>query len=133
MARPAVSCGPALCRRSARPISIELNRLDEQGPSCRASFVIANPGARGVTSFKLDLVVFDKRRHDHPGASPPMSRRCAPDKTSVKVFDIPETSCGAIGSILVNDVLDCRDGEKAVSDCVGRIAVTSKLPVKLLK
>ena len=114
------------------PVAIELNRLDDQGPSCRASFVITNPGPDAFSGFKLDLAVFDR------GGT--IARRLAADiaplraeKTSVKIFDIPDTSCAAIGSILINDVLDCRAGDSAVADCVGRIAVTSKLPVKLLK
>jgi hypothetical protein len=117
---------------ASQPIGIELNRVDEQGPSCRASFVIANPGPETFSSFKLDLVVFDK------GGT--ITRRLAADvaplradKTSVKIFDIPDTGCGGIGSILVNDVLDCRAADKAVADCVGRLSVTSKLPIKLLK
>lgn len=121
-----------LCATAPEPISLELNRLDESGANCRASFVIANPAAAAYSSFKLDLVVFDK------GGT--IIRRLAadvaplrPDKTSVKIFDIPETRCATIGSILVNDVLDCRDGDKAVADCVGHLTVTSKTPVKLLK
>ncbi|HEX5318524.1 MAG TPA: Tat pathway signal protein [Stellaceae bacterium] len=121
-----------LCAAEPAPISLELNRLDEHGGSCRASFVIANPGPEAYDGFKLDLVVFDK--------SGTIARRLAADvaplrasKTAVKVFDIPETHCGAIGSILVNDVLDCRAGDNPAADCVGRLAVSSKLAVKLLK
>lgn len=115
-----------------KPLSIELNRLDEQGPSCRASFVISNPGPQTYTGFKLDLVVFDK------GGT--ITKRLAADvaplradKETVKVFDIPDTPCAGIGSILVNDVLDCRAGDKPAVDCAGTIAVSSKLAVKLLK
>ena len=124
--------GAAALAASA-PVNVELNRLDDQGGNCRVSFVIANPGAENFSGFKLDLVVFDR------GGT--IVRRLAADiaplraeKTSVKVFDIPETPCSGIGSILVNDVLDCRDGAGgAVADCVGRVATASKLPVSLLK
>ena len=125
-----VLAGTALA--AGQPVSIELNRLDEQGPSCRASFVITNPGPEPYTGFKLDLVVFDK------GGT--IAKRLAADvaplradKETVKMFDIPDTSCAGIGSILINDVLDCRAGDKPAADCAGSIAVSSKLPVKLLK
>jgi hypothetical protein len=125
-----LSAGTALA--AGQPVGIELNRVDEQGPSCRASFVIANPGTETYTSFKLDLVVFDK------GGT--IVKRLAADvaplrteKETVKIFDIPETPCAGIGSILVNDVLDCRASDKPAADCVGNIAVSSKLPIKLLK
>ncbi len=113
-------------------ITIQLNRLDDHGQSCRASFVITNPGHDAFTGFTLDLVIFDRNGT--------IERRIAADiaplredKTSVKVFDIPQTSCASIGSILINDVLECREGNAAVPDCVGRVTATSKLPVKLSK
>ena len=56
-----------------------------------------------------------------------------PTKTIVKVFDIPQTACGDIGSILVNDVMRCRDVSGDVADCVDRIRTSSKLPVTLSK
>jgi hypothetical protein len=99
-------------------IGIELNRLEDQGSSCRAYLVIANPGEVAFSSFKLDLVIFDR--------SGTIVRRLAVDlaplrsgKTSAKVFDIVDTGCAAIGSVLVNDVLDCRDATNGnVPDCV---------------
>jgi len=56
-----------------------------------------------------------------------------PAKTTVKVFDIPQTACGGIGSILVNDVIHCRDASGDVADCINRISTSSKLPVTLSK
>lgn len=115
-----------------QPLSIELNRVDEQGPSCRASFVIANPGPETYTSFKLDLVVFDKGGTITKRLAADLAPLRA-DKETVKIFDIPDTPCAGIGSILVNDVLDCRAGDKPAADCVGAITVSSKLAIKLLK
>jgi hypothetical protein len=116
----------------SKSIGIELNRLEEHGTSCRAYLVIANPGPAAFSGFTLDLVLFDR------GGT--ITRRLAvdvapvrPEKTSVKVFDIAETACGAIGSILVNDVLHCRDASGDVVGCVDRVATSSKLPVHLSK
>jgi len=113
-------------------IGIELNRLEDQGANCRAYLVIANPGENAYSGFKLDLVIFDR--------SGTIIRRLAIDlaplragKTSVKVFDIVDTACGAIGSVLVNEVLDCRDASGNVADCVQRVATSSKLAVSLSK
>jgi hypothetical protein len=126
-----VLCG-ALAAPAPAAVAIELNRFDDQNGSCRVSFVIANPGADSYSGFKLDLVVFDR------GGM--IARRLAADvaplreqKTSVKVFDISGTPCAEIGSILVNDILDCRGTAGPVGDCVGRITVSSKLSVSLLK
>ena len=113
-------------------IGIELNRLEDQGANCRAYLVIANAGENAYSGFKLDLVIFDR--------SGTIIRRLAIDlaplragKTSVKVFDIVDTACGAIGSVLVNEVLDCRDASGNVADCVQRVATSSKLAVSLSK
>jgi hypothetical protein len=107
-------------------IRLELNRLEDQGSSCRAYLVIANPTEQSYSGFKLDLVVFDR--------SGTIIRRLALElaplraaKTTVKVFDIADTGCGTIGSMLVNDVLDCRDSGGNESDCVQRVSTSSKL------
>jgi hypothetical protein len=113
-------------------IGVELNRLEDQGGNCRAYLVIANPGSAEFSGFALDLVVFDR------GGT--IMRRLAvdlapvrPAKTSVKVFDISETACGTIGSILVNDVIHCRDPSGDIAGCVDRLSTSSKLAVSLLK
>ena len=113
-------------------IGVELNRLEDQGGNCRAYLVIANPGSAEYSGFALDLVVFDR------GGT--IMRRLAvdvapvrPAKTTVKVFDIAETACSAIGSILVNDVIHCRDASGDVAGCVDRLSTSSKLAVSLLK
>jgi hypothetical protein len=125
-----LAAGTALAAN--QQIGIELNRIDEQGPSCRASFVITNPGPEAYTGFKLDLVVFDKGGTIVKRLAADVAPLRA-DKETVKIFDIPDTSCAAIGSILINDVLDCRAADKPASDCAGAIAASSKLAVKLLK
>jgi hypothetical protein len=119
------------CRISADN-GVELNRLEDQGGNCRAYLLVSNPGSAEFSSFSLDLVLFDK------GGT--IMRRLAvdlaplrPAKTSVKVFDISETACGAIGSILVNDVIHCRDATGDVVGCIDRVSTSSKLAVSLLK
>ena len=113
-------------------IGVELNRLEDQAGSCRAYVVVRNPGTADFSGFALDLVVFDR------GGT--IMRRLAidvapvrPAKTSVKVFDIPETACSAIGSILVNDVIHCRDASGDVTGCIDRLSTSSKLAVSLMK
>jgi hypothetical protein len=113
-------------------IGVELNRLEDQGGNCRVYLVITNPGAAEFSGFARDLVVFDR------GGT--IMRRLAaevaplrPAKTSVKVFDISETACGATGSILVNDVIHCRDKSGDLAECVDRLSTSSKLAVSLLK
>jgi hypothetical protein len=113
-------------------IGVELNRLEDQGGNCRAYLVITNPGSGEFSGFTLDLVVFD-------GGGTIMRRLAVnvsplrPAKTSVKVFDIAETACSVVGSILLNDVIHCRDKTGDVTGCVDRLTTSSKLAVSLLK
>jgi hypothetical protein len=122
----------ALPQTAPEAIQIELNRLEDQGINCRAYLVIVNPSSVSYSGFKLDLVVFDR--------SGTIIRRLALDlaplraqKTSVKVFDIADIGCKAIGSMLLNEVLDCRDSSGDVPDCVQRVSTSSKQPVSLSK
>ena len=114
-------------RGAAEPpstIGVELNRLEDQGGSCRAYLVITNPGSAEFSGFTLDLVVFDRggtiMRRLAVSVSP-----LRPAKTNVKVFDIAETACSAIGSILVNDVIHCRDKTGDVAGCIDRLTTSS--------
>jgi hypothetical protein len=113
-------------------VAIELNRLEPHDGNCRAYLVFRNPGALAYSGFKLDLVVFDRNGI----IAQRLAVEAAPlhaDKIEVKIFDIPQLACAKIGSILVNDVLGCRDAEGAVADCVSRISTSSKLDVSLMK
>jgi hypothetical protein len=114
----------------SQPVGLELNKLEQQGSNCRAYLVINNPGTDAFSGFTLDLVVFDR--------TGTISRRLAvelaplrPAKTTVKVFDIVQTPCSGIGSVLVNDVIRCRDAKGDVANCIDRVRTSSKLAVKL--
>jgi hypothetical protein len=129
----ALLCWPArVGAEQPSTIGVELNRLEDQGGNCRAYLVITNPGAAEFSGFALDLVVFDRGgtiMHRLAVDVAPVR----PAKTMVKVFDIPGTTCGGIGSILVNDVIHCRDASGDIAGCVDRLSTSSKLAVSLLK
>lgn len=55
-----VSWTSAKAAEAPAKIGVELNRLEEQGGSCRAYLVISNPGSAEYSGFALDLVVFDR-------------------------------------------------------------------------
>lgn len=113
-------------------ISIELNKLEANGASCRAYLVVNNESKTGLKSFKLDLVLFQ-----NDGV---IGRRFAvdlaplrPSKRSVKLFDIDGTSCDSVGSFLINDVMECEAESGQVDDCLAAISVSSLSQVELTK
>ena len=123
--------GPARTA-DAPAVTIELNKLEPQGKACRAYLVIDNPSDAAFQALKLDLVVF---RTDGV-----IDRRLLIDlapvraaKKSVKIFDIDALACDAVGSVLLNDVTDCRDATGPVLDCAARLKLSSRAGPALTK
>jgi hypothetical protein len=113
-------------------VRIELNRLEEREESCRVHLVLENGSASGFVGYKLDLVLF--------GPDGIIARRIAVDvaplrarKKSVKLFDVDGLACAGIGSVLVNDVLDCRSAAGESADCVDSLAVSTRADVGFSK
>lgn len=117
---------------AADALALELNKLEPQGDACRAYLVLDNATASAFQALKLDLVLF--------GPDGVIARRLALDtaplragKTTVKLFDIAGLACADIQRILVNDVLDCRDGHGERTDCIDTLRVSSRAGVELVK
>jgi hypothetical protein len=117
---------------SSGKISVELNKLEPNGKGCRAYVVVDNPTEAAYPVLKLDLVLF---RPDGV-----IDRRIAldlgplrADKKDVKTFDLDASPCGDIGSILVNDVLDCQADKQVSPDCLDRMTLSSRAAVTLTK
>jgi hypothetical protein len=128
----ALSAAPTLAAGAApNGVSLELNTLEPRGQNCAVNMVFGT-GADAYQSFKLDLVFFGTdgaiRKRLAVDAAPLRAR-----KTSVKAFEISGLACDAIGSVLVNDVLDCRTEAGAVADCIDRVETKSRLPVALMR
>jgi hypothetical protein len=114
------------------PVTVELNKLEEQGGGCRVHLVIRNTTAAAYDSYKLDLVLF--------GGDGIIARRIAVEiaplranKKSVKLFDVADLVCPAIGSILVNDVLECSGPGAAAASCIDGLQLSSRAGIELSK
>ena len=128
----AILSGTSPLRAEEPSVSVELNKLEPQGKSCRVFVLIANKGDTAYQALKLDLILF---RPDGV-----IERRLALDlaplraaKTSVKTFDLDALECGGISSILINDAIECRSDTAAISDCLDRVSVASRSSVKFSK
>jgi hypothetical protein len=120
---------PALGAESS--LTIELNKLEPQKESCRAYVVVTNNGSTVYQALKLDLVLFQ------PDGV--IGRRFALDlgplkaqKRSVKLFDL-DTPCDQVGSLLINDVLECNGETGSIPNCLADITATSLAKAKLSK
>ena len=112
-------------------VSLELNTLEPRGENCAVNMVFGTSDA-AYRSFKLDLVFFGTdgaiRKRLAVDAAPLRAR-----KTSVKAFEVSGLACDAIGSVLVNDVLDCKTEAGPAADCIDRVQTRSRLPVALMR
>jgi hypothetical protein len=113
-------------------LSIELNKLEPAAHGCRAYFVITNQSSTAYDVFKLDLVLFQ--------TDGVIARRFAidlgpvkPDKRSVKLFDIDAIPCEQVGSLLINDVLECKSEPGPTPDCLAEITPSSLTKAQLTK
>lgn len=118
--------------RTDEPLGIELNRLEERDGSCRVYLVMSNPSPRSYEALKLDLVLF--------GTDGVIARRVAvdtaplrPTKTTVKLFDVSGLPCSGIGSVLLNDVIECRGTDVAANDCIASVTPSTRSPVAFTK
>lgn len=120
---------PAVAQDEAK-FPVELNRLEQDGAICRVYMVVKNPVDVGVEAFKLDLVFFDKqdiiRNRLYVELGPLVAR-----KTAVRLFDIPDAECSALGSILVNDVVSCASETDEALNCLARLDLSSKAGIAL--
>ncbi len=113
-------------------LSVELNKLESQDKGCRAYMVVDNTGAVGYQSLKLDLVLFQ--------TDGVIGRRFAVDlaplkasKKTVKLFDLEGTACDKVGSLLINDIVECKSDTGPVADCLTGLTVKSLTNVQLSK
>ena len=113
-------------------VRIELNKLEDVDGGCRVYLVLGNATTDRFSAFKIDLVLFD--------GEGVISRRLAvdvaplrPGKTAVRLFDIEGVPCGETGRILVNDVIECREGGTERRNCIDLVTTTSEVKSALIE
>lgn len=125
----AVGAGPV---QAAGGVAIELNKLEPTEKGCRVYVVVNNTSETAYQAYKLDLVLFQ------PDGI--IGKRLALDlapirasKRTVKLFDFDAVPCDRIGSLLINDMLDCRSEAGPQGDCLAGLTLSSLTSVKLSK
>jgi hypothetical protein len=123
---------PTASAPAAASTSIELNKLESTDKGCRTYLVINNPTDTAYQSFKIDLVLFQ--------TDGVIGRRLSVDlaplraqKKSVKLFEIDAIACNKIGSLLINDVLECKSDAGPVDNCLQHLQTSTLTSVQLSK
>ncbi|MCH8038503.1 MAG: Tat pathway signal sequence domain protein [Proteobacteria bacterium] len=130
----AIAAGLGVPAPAGEPgIEIELNKVEDNGGSCLASFVVRNRLGHTLDRFSMDLYVFD--------SDGVIARQVLLDlaplrgnKTTVLSFFLIERPCGEISRILINDIPSCRsEGTGETLDCLDGLSVSSRSPIEMVK
>ena len=118
---PAASTGPA--------ISVELNKLESAGTSCRSYFLVTNRTPDALRDLRLEVYLFDRNGVVLRRIALPFSSLRS-ERSKVTIFDLADIACTDLDRLLVNEVLTCtgEDGTP-VKNCSDLVAVTTRAAV----
>ncbi|WP_424985109.1 hypothetical protein [Microbulbifer sp. S227A] len=112
---------------------VELNKTEEiEGGGCRAFFLFRNDTASSFDGFEMSLAIMNRngvidRLLSIDAAPLPVAR------TTLKLFEIPETTCADISEVLLHDMASCRHQNEDEIDCFPILELSSKADAVLVK
>ena len=125
--------GPASAQDGAGKLTVELNKFEEgDGGGCRAFFLFRNRTDMTLEGFEMSLAILNTngvidRLLTIDAAPLPAAR------TTLKLFEIPETGCSDISEILLHELASCRPQNADEIDCFPVMELVSRTPAGLVK
>ncbi len=123
--------GGATAQQDGR-LTVELNKVEQGEGGCQTYFLFRNRTDMTLEGFEMSLAVLD------PSGviDSLLSIDAAPlpaERTTVKLFEIPGTECGAISEILLHELGSCRPAGGEEMDCFPILDLSSKASAALVK
>jgi len=117
---------------NAQSLTVELNKLEDAETGCQAFFLFQNARAENLTSFEMSLAILSPdgiidRLLTIDAAPLPAER------TTLKLFEIPDTQCAEIGEILLHDIPACTPQNGDELDCFSFLELNSRAAAPLVK
>ena len=118
---------------SAADITVELNKFEPgENGGCRAFFLFRNTSNQSFEGFELSLAILDgsgviDRLLSIDAAPLPAAR------TTLKLFEIPETTCDNISEILLHEMTSCQPQNGEETDCFPIMDLVSRTSAGLVK
>lgn len=114
-------------------LTIELNKFeDSEAGACRAFFLFRNQTDLTLEGFEMSLAIIDSGgvidRLLSIDAAP-----LAAARTTLKLFEIPNTACNQIGEILLHELPSCRPQNEEEIDCFPFLELESRTSAALVK
>lgn len=114
-------------------LTVELNKVEEiDGGGCRAFFLFRNQTESSFDGFEMSLAIIDgagviDRLLSIDAAPLPVAR------TTLKLFEIPDTTCANISEILLHEMTSCKQQNEDEMDCFPILELNSKTNAALVK
>jgi hypothetical protein len=122
--------GPVLAQ--SQMILIQLNKVEPSGQGCQFHFVVENKSETTFKVFSADLVFFDPDGVLSSRSTVSFGK-LRPNKTHLTSFVFPTLTCGAVGQVLVNELVECQTSPAREIDCLDAIELDYKGTVTLAK
>lgn len=111
---------------------VELNKFETIENGCRTFFLFRNTTDIKFQTFEMSLAILDREgiieRLLTVEAAPLPSER-----TTLKLFEIPESQCDNIGEILLHEIVSCSPDQGEAPDCFAIIDLKSRASAPLVK
>ena len=113
-------------------LNVELNKFEAFAGGCRTFFLIRNPSEQAFTAFDMSLAILDRdgridRLLTVDAAPIPAGR------TSLKLFEIADADCTAIGQVLLYEIGSCATAKETPGDCFALVDLRSRAGAPLVK
>lgn len=129
----AIIAAGAPCFAQDGRITVELNKL-ETAPdtrACKAFFLFRNDTGKAFEGFELSLAILGPngvidQLLTIDAAPLPLGR------TTLKLFEIPQTDCADISEILVHEIPSCKPQNEDPTDCFAIVDLVSRTATGLV-
>ncbi|MEM9319490.1 MAG: hypothetical protein AAGA70_10865 [Pseudomonadota bacterium] len=111
-------------------LTVELNKLEPtDGDGCSAFFLFRNEMGVNFAAFEMSIAVLNAdgvidRLLSVDAAPLPVAR------TTLKLFEIPQTACTDISELIVHDIPACQAENEAAMDCYPHIEWVSRAGIR---
>lgn len=114
-------------------ITVELNKFEpaDDGPGCKTFFLFRNDTGKAFEGLELSLAILDgqgviDQLLSIDAAPLPLGR------TTLKLFEIPQTDCADISEILLHEVPVCKPQNEDPVDCFDVLHLVSRTSAGLV-
>lgn len=127
----AIAASQAVAQNGA--LTVELNKFEKaEAGGCQAYFLFRNGSGKSFEGFEMSLAILDTggiidRLLSIDAAPLPIER------TTLKLFAIPDIACTDISEIVLHDMASCRPQNEEETDCFDFIELRSKTNAALVK